>query len=99
MAIELRDAFLFLLYGLCVAVNFASYFYAFKWISGTLSVVLLYTYPILVVIISAFVFREKITANKIVALILTFVGLLLVIQINNIAFIKLNFVGICCGLI
>ncbi len=98
LIVKAGDFLLLLFYGLTVAVNYASYLYAFKWISGTVSVVLLYTYPALVVIISAIVFKEKITLNKVSALVLTFLGLLLVIQIYNTSFIKYNFIGICCGL-
>lgn len=98
LEVKLKDLRLFLLYGLCTAVNYASYFYAFKWISGTLAVILLFTYPTLVVIISAFLFKEKVTFYKIFAVLLTFTGLIVVIKANDPSFLKYNFIGICCGL-
>ncbi len=98
LIIKARDLCFFLFYGLIVAIKYASYIYALKWTSGTITVVLLYTYPALVVILSAFIFKEKVTLNKISALVLTFLGLLLVIQIYNTSFVKYNAIGICWGL-
>lgn len=47
------------------------YFTAMKMITLSLAVVLLYTAPVFVIIISRFVFREKITKGKIIALFMT----------------------------
>ena len=50
------------------------YFYTIINSEASLAVVLLYTSPVFVVLISAVLFKEKITLNKIIALILSFAG-------------------------
>ena len=50
------------------------YFYTIINSEASLAVVLLYTSPVFVVLISAVLFKEKINLNKIIALILSFAG-------------------------
>jgi len=54
------------------------YFGAIKASSMTVAAVLLYTAPIMVMLMSALFFKEKITALKVVAIVCTFMGCLLV---------------------
>ena len=64
--------------GSIVFFNFC-YFEAIEIIGGaSVPALLLYTAPIFVMIISLFLFREKITVRKILSLVITFTGLILV---------------------
>ena len=77
--IERRDLPLFLLYGLIgIAGGFYLYFTALDLIGVSLSVVLLYTYPVFVVILSTIFLGEWITGAKTVSLLLTIAGVILV---------------------
>ena len=77
--IALKDIPLFLGTGILslAAFNFC-YFTAIEMSSVAVAAVLLYTAPAFVMIISALVFREKITPRKTAALVLTFIGCMLV---------------------
>ncbi|MBP0981679.1 MAG: EamA family transporter [Oscillospiraceae bacterium] len=54
------------------------YFYSIEASSVAVAAVLLYTAPIFVTLMSAVLFKEKLTAKKLVALLLTFIGCVLV---------------------
>ena len=77
--IRLRDIWCFIGTGIgsIVFFNFC-YFKAVVMTSLSVAAVLLYTAPAFVIIISAFVFRERVTVQKVIALVLTFLGLMLV---------------------
>ena len=79
LKIDLKDIWIFLLGGgcSCVLFNFF-YFYTIIHSQASIAVILLYTSPIFVMIVSAIVFKEKITLRQIVALIVTFFGCVLV---------------------
>ncbi|MEG6616224.1 EamA family transporter [Peptococcaceae bacterium 1198_IL3148] len=62
------------------------------------AVILLYTAPIFVTIISRFIFNEKVTTQKTVALVLTLIGCALVSQAYDLNNLKLNSIGIVAGL-
>lgn len=82
LRIRLRDIWMFIGTGVCSLFFFNwCYFSAIKAIGdGGLGIaaVLLYTAPVFVMIMSAVFFREKLTPVKIIALVLTFAGCLLV---------------------
>ncbi len=77
--IRLRDIWCFIGTGIgsIVFFNFC-YFKAVVMTSLSVAAVLLYTAPAFVIIISAFIFRERVTVKKVIALVLTFLGLMLV---------------------
>lgn len=77
--IKLRDLWLFISAGLfsIVLFNF-SYYTTMSLTSLSVAAVLLYTAPFFVVIISLFLFNEKLTSNKCIALITAFIGCCLV---------------------
>lgn len=73
--INIKDWWMFFCTGvLCIFLHNATYFYGI--IYGEISVanVLVYTSPVFVMLVSALVFKEKITKRKLFALILTFSG-------------------------
>lgn len=73
--IKLRDLWLFALAGIgsIVIFNF-SYYKTMALTSLSIAAVLMYTAPIFVCVLSILLFGEKITLNKIIALIMAFVG-------------------------
>lgn len=77
--IKLKDLWLFIADGLfsIVLFNF-SYYNTMALASLSVAAVLLYTAPFFVVIISRFIFGLKLTANKVTALIVAFIGCCLV---------------------
>lgn len=79
MKIRLRDIWIFLGTGVVSVVLF-NYFYFYTIIhsEASVAVVLLYTSPIFVMILSALLFKEKVGAEKIIALAMTFIGCILV---------------------
>ncbi len=69
------------LYGLvAVAANYVGYFYALKYLPVAAAVVLIYTNPALVVLLSWPVLGERPTARELLALLATFAGVFLVAQ-------------------
>lgn len=101
LKINIKDIPLFIGTGIVsVALFNFCYFYTIINSEASLAVVLLYTSPVFVVLMSALFFKEKITINKIFALILTFAGCVLVSGISGGTKIKplILFTGICSGL-
>ena len=77
--IRLRDVWLFIGTGMISVTLFnVCYFQCIQLSEASIAVVLLYTSPIWVMLLSAVLFHERITARKLVALALTFVGCVLV---------------------
>lgn len=73
--IKLRDIWCFLGTGIVSMMFFSvSYFYSMTYNGVCIAVILLYTSPVFVMLFSKILFREKITALKIIALILTVIG-------------------------
>ncbi len=79
LKIRLRDIWCFIGTGLCSIVFFNyCYFRCMNMTSLSVAAVLLYTAPAMVMIISAIVFKEKVTVQKISALLLAMLGCTLV---------------------
>jgi drug/metabolite transporter (DMT)-like permease len=77
--VHLRDIWLFLGSGLCSMLFFTyCYFQAINLTSLATAAILLYTAPSMVMVMSLFIFREKLTANKVAALVMAFLGCCLV---------------------
>ena len=77
--IQIRDIWLFVCTGIVSIVLFNTcYFYTMIHSQASIAVVLLYTSPVFVMILSAICFKEKVNAPKIIALILTILGCVLV---------------------
>lgn len=79
LKVKLEDFPLFIGTGIISIVFFnCCYFYTIIKSQASVAVVLLYTSPVFVMILSALIFKERITVRKIIALILTFSGSVLV---------------------
>lgn len=97
--IKLKDVWCFVGTGICsiVLFNFC-YFKAISIMSLSIAAILLYTAPAMVMVMSFFLFKEKMTAKIIVSLIMTFVGCVLVTGVLEDRANSLSFVGIMLGL-
>ncbi len=74
--IRRSDLPFFVGYGLFgVSLNYIGYFYALRLATVATAITLLYTYPALVVVVAFIVYREPITRSKVLALLLTFLGI------------------------
>lgn len=79
LRIRLKDLWCFLGTGICSIVFFNfCYFKAIQLTSLSVAAVLMYTAPVLVMIFSFFLFHEKFTGRKVLALVMTFAGCVLV---------------------
>ena len=79
LKIRLRDCRYFVGTGLCSLLFFNwCYFNTIRTSSLSVAAVLLYTAPVFVMLMSAIFFRESITRQKIISLLLTFLGCMLV---------------------
>ena len=58
-------------------------FQGLQYISASLERLMLFTYPTIVVLIGVFFFKEKITRNQIIALVLTYIGIAIVFLGNE----------------
>lgn len=79
LKIKLRDLWCFFGTGICSILFFNfCYFKAMEFVSLSVAAVLLYTAPAIVMVLSYFLFGEKLTKRKVLALAMTFVGCVLV---------------------
>lgn len=70
------------------------FFSAVKLIPASITSILLYTYPVIVTLLSAWMYEERITTYKVTSLVISSVGLVMVV---GAAFNGLNFLGVLCG--
>ena len=96
----IKDIWMFLGTGV-ISLTFFSlcYFYTILESGASVAVILLYTSPIFVLLMSVLFFKEKITFIKIVALILTFAGCVLVSGVGSGSGLSAKgfFIGLCAG--
>lgn len=99
LKINLKDIPLFIGTGVGSIIFFNyCYFEAIKIIGGSaVPALLLYTAPIFVMIISLFLFKEKITKEKTLSLVMTFIGLILVTGAFS-GSEKISFIALLLGL-
>ena len=101
LKIELRDLWMFVGTGV-ISLTFFSvcYFHTIIESGASVAVILLYTSPIFVLLLSALIFKEKITKFKIIALVLTFAGCILVSGAGGENHLSLRgfLIGLCAGL-
>lgn len=99
LKIKLRDFKYFAGTGILSIVFFNwCYFTAMKMITISLAVVLLYTAPFFVITISKFVFKEKITKGKVIALFMTAGGCLFISGIFPDMNISISALGFMAGI-
>src|SRR5574344_1966069 len=102
LKIQIKDIWMFIGTGI-ISLTFFSlcYFSTILESGASVAVVLLYTSPIFVLLLSAIIFKEKITLVKFISLILTFVGCVFVTGLisgkQSVSIIGF-FIGLCSGL-
>lgn len=97
MKVPLKEIGLFALSGVAVFATSVSYFVAMKETTPATAVVLMYSAPIFVMIVSVLFMNEKFTKGKLLAVILTFAGCGLVSGI--VGGIKLSLSGFSVGIL
>ncbi|NGP89897.1 EamA family transporter [Aliifodinibius halophilus] len=99
LKIELKDSFSFIGTGIFSIVFFNwCYFTAIEEVSLSVAVILLYTGPAFVTILSWLLFKEPMTRRKIWALLLTLIGCALVIKVIPFADKQISLIGFLIGL-
>lgn len=97
LRIRLKDVWCFLGTGIISLLLFSvCYFNALTYTSLSVAAILLYTAPICVMLMSVFLFKESMTAQKVLALILAFAGCILVSGIGADA--SVSWIGVLLGL-
>jgi drug/metabolite transporter (DMT)-like permease len=87
-----------ILFGILHALIILGYYFAINRLTIANAVLLLYTFPIWMVVFSFFILKEKIRVNEIVALILSISGIVILISPNGF-FISESVVGSLSGLL
>ncbi|MCD8508492.1 MAG: DMT family transporter [Bacillus sp. (in: Bacteria)] len=99
LVIKLKHLPFFIGTGICSIVFFNwAYFTAIQEMSLSIAAVLLYTGPAFVTIMSRIFFKELLTKQKIIALITTFIGCVLVIGLFPISVSQFSLYGILVGI-
>lgn len=99
LKIDLKDSFSFIGTGIFSIVFFTwCYFTAIEEVSLSIAVILLYTGPAFVTLLSWLIFGEPMTRRKIGALLLTLVGCALVIRLIPISDQRISWYGFLVGL-
>ncbi len=99
LKIDLRDAFSFIGTGIFSIVFFNwAYFTAIEEVSLSIAVILLYTGPAFVVILSRVFFNEPLTGRKIGALALTLIGCAFVVKVIPLNDERISLFGFLVGL-
>ncbi len=98
--IRRRDLRYLVIFGVfAVAFQRVSYFYAVSLATPTIAALLFYTYPVFVTVLALLFLKEKLAAGTIVAIILTFLGVALVVRIDDPSALNANMAGIVSGLL
>lgn len=99
LKIDFKDIWYFLGTGIGSIVFFnICYFLTIEQTTLSIAAILLYTAPFFVIILSAIFFNEKITPKKIIALIIAFVGCILITGIVGGQSVRLTSLGILTGI-
>lgn len=93
-----RELPLLLLSGAAMGGNWMLLFEAYKYTTVSAATLSYYFSPTIITVLSPLLFREKITAKQLVCFILSTLGVLLVIGLNNLTKGGSDLIGICFGL-
>ncbi len=99
LIIEIKDIWYFMGTGIGSIVFFnICYFTTIEMTTLSVAAILLYTAPFFVIILSAIFFKEKITFQKVIALVIAFIGCILITGILGTQSVKLTGFGILTGI-
>lgn len=93
-----KDGLLLLLSGAAVGFNWIFLFEAYHYTSVSIATLSYYFAPVIVMIVSPFLFKEKLTIKQIVCFIMSTVGLVLIIGVGGLEKSPTNLIGIGLGL-
>ena len=100
LKIKKHDIPFFVIFGLFpIALQRVAYFYALDFTTATTAVMLFYTYPAIVAVMSVLFFEEKVTMRTVLAIVLTFLGTSFVVKIYETSRLVVNLPGIFFGLL
>ena len=100
LKVERKDLPLLLIFGiLAVAFQRIAYFFTVDFTTPTTAAVLFYTYPAFVTIYAAVFLREKITFTTVFAIILAFLGSVLVVRAYESSWLSLGLSGFVFGIL
>lgn len=100
LRIDKKGFLFFMVYGVVAfAGTFITYILAVKYISIALATMFMFTSPIWVVILSYFIFKEKFTVKKVVAILLILTGCFLMCKVYDFSNINLNVKGVIFGIL
>jgi len=100
LKIKKHDIPFFVIFGLFpIALQRVAYFYALDFTTATTAVMLFYTYPAIVAVMSVLLFEEKVTMKTVLAIVLTFLGTSFVVKIYETSRLVVNLPGIFFGLL
>lgn len=71
--------FLFILGSICYTLQAGCYFSSIKYIPASLAALFLYTYPIIVTVLSVIIDKEKITGKIMTSIAISFIGLIMIL--------------------
>lgn len=100
LKVNLKGAIICLLYGaIAYSVSFVSYSISVSRIPVGVATVLMFMSPIWVMILGRIFFKQKFQKDKIITIILCFIGAILVANIIGVGNVKLDALGIVAGII
>lgn len=98
LRVPAREIPFFALFGLVVAGNYACYFLALQRVPVAVAIILLYTYPAFTALAARVLFNEPLTGRKILAVALTFAGIVLIAVGGNAPSMRVSPAGLLLGL-
>lgn len=93
-----KELLLLMLSGMSMAINWILLFEAYKYTTVAISTLSYYFAPVLVTVLSSFLFREKLTKKQILCFLMSTLGLVLVTGITDLGSGSNDAVGILFGL-
>lgn len=100
LKVDKKGLLFFILYGaIGFATTFICYNVSVNYTSIAIGTMFMFTSQIWVVILSYFIFKEKFTARKIIAILLTLTGCFMMCEVYNPKNLNLNLQGVILGLI
>lgn len=84
--------------GVAMGINWILLFEAYKYTSVSTATLSYYFAPVLVMLVSPFLFRERLTIKQVVCFVMSTLGLVLITEIGNASKSSTDFIGILFGL-
>jgi len=98
LEIFIQNKNILLAVGILATINGLTYILSIKLTTVANAVITHYMTPVIVAVAAPFFLKEQFNIRTLIALILSIIGLLLIVDINNLRFENQDFKGILCGL-